>query len=130
MFVDSSVLIAILAGEPDGKHFSNVLAAAKSCITSPLVVLETTMRLSSIRRMEPAETGEVVRTYLERARVVQLPIVEQDGSAAIDAFARYGKGRGHPAQLNMADCMAYACARNRGLRLLYKGNDFAATDLA
>ena len=88
------------------------------------------MRLSSIRRLEPAETGEVVRTYLERARVVQLPIVEQDGSAAIDAFARYGKGRGHPAQLNMADCMAYACARNRGLKLLYKGNDFAATDLA
>jgi len=130
VFVDSSIFIAILAGEPDGKHFSNILETSESCITSPLVVLETTMRLSSIRRMEPAETGEVVRIYLERARVIQLPIVEQDGAAAIDAFARYGKGRGHPAQLNMADCMAYACARNRGLKLLYKGNDFAATDLA
>jgi ribonuclease VapC len=49
---------------------------------------------------------------------------------AIDAFARYGKGRGHPAQLNIADCLSYACAKKLGVPLLYKGNDFARTDLA
>ena len=130
VFVDSSVLIAILAEEPDRDHFLRQLEAAGGGVTSPLVVLETTMRLSSILQAEPARTEEEVLNLLEVARIVQLPIIEQDGSAAIEAFGRYGKGRRHPAQLNMADCMAYACARNRGLKLLYKGNDFAATDLA
>ena len=48
----------------------------------------------------------------------------------MDAFARYGKGRGHKAQLNLADCLSYACAKRLGAKLLYKGDDFAQTDLA
>ncbi|WP_204262929.1 type II toxin-antitoxin system VapC family toxin, partial [Methylobacterium sp. BTF04] len=44
------------------------------------------------------------------------------------AFTRYGKGQGHPAQLNMGDCFAYAVAKNHRAALLYKGNDFANTD--
>jgi ribonuclease VapC len=47
-----------------------------------------------------------------------------------EAFKRYGKGRGHPAQLNIIDCAAYALARSRNLPLLFKGNDFAHTDIA
>lgn len=53
-----------------------------------------------------------------------------DGRLAVQAFSDYGKGRGHPAQLNLADCLSYACAKNRKMPLLYKGNDFAHTDLA
>lgn len=45
-------------------------------------------------------------------------------------MARYGKGRGHPAQLNFGDCFSYACARAAGVPLLYVGTDFAKTDLA
>ncbi|MGN6468274.1 MAG: type II toxin-antitoxin system VapC family toxin, partial [Rhizobiaceae bacterium] len=41
-----------------------------------------------------------------------------------------GKGSGHPAQLNMGDCFSYAMARQAGVPLLYKGGDFALTDLA
>ena len=48
---------------------------------------------------------------------------------AVDAFNRYGKGRGHPAQLNFGDCLSYAVARSRNLPLLFKGDDFARTDL-
>ena len=48
---------------------------------------------------------------------------------ALDAFQRFGKGH-HPASLNMGDCFAYACAKTNSARLLYKGNDFANTDLA
>lgn len=48
---------------------------------------------------------------------------------AIDAMARFGKGR-HPAQLNMGDCFAYVCARTKNARLLHKGDDFSKTDLA
>ena len=47
---------------------------------------------------------------------------------ALDAYARFGKGR-HPARLNMGDCFAYACARSHGVPLLYKGDDFALTDI-
>lgn len=48
----------------------------------------------------------------------------------LDAFDRYGKGRGHPARLNMGDCFAYAMARQRGVPLLFKGDDFGQTDIA
>ena len=44
------------------------------------------------------------------------------------AFIRFGKGR-HPAGLNFGDCVSYALARSRGLPLLYKGGDFAKTDV-
>ena len=88
------------------------------------------MRLSTKLDIHPGLALDAVTAALKEAEVTVAPIIEADAAAAIDAFARYGKGRGHPAQLNMADCMAYACARNRGLKLLYKGNDFAATDLA
>jgi ribonuclease VapC len=45
------------------------------------------------------------------------------------AFEKYGKGRGHPAQLNMGDCFAYAVAKSRRMPLLFKGNDFTKTDI-
>lgn len=48
---------------------------------------------------------------------------------ALAAFERFGKGSGHPAQLNLGDCFAYAIAKRHGIKLLYKGNDFSQTDL-
>ncbi|HEX5326814.1 MAG TPA: type II toxin-antitoxin system VapC family toxin [Acetobacteraceae bacterium] len=50
-------------------------------------------------------------------------------ATALDAFSRYGKGRGHPAQLNLGDCFAYAAARNYRMLLLFKGEDFDKTDI-
>ena len=58
--------------------------------------------------------------------VVDMPAATAD--LAIDAYARYGKGR-HPAALNFGDCFAYACAKHFDVPLLYKGNDFAQTDI-
>ena len=49
--------------------------------------------------------------------------------AASDAFDRFGKGIGHPAKLNFGDCMAYAVAKVHDVPLLYKGTDFAQTDI-
>ena len=48
---------------------------------------------------------------------------------ASHAFASYGKGSGHPAQLNFGDLFAYALAKSRDIPLLFKGNDFAQTDV-
>lgn len=57
-------------------------------------------------------------------------IGEKETEIAIQAAIDFGKGSGHPAKLNMGDCFAYACAKTNHARLLYKGDDFARTDLA
>jgi ribonuclease VapC len=54
-------------------------------------------------------------------------IIPVDGAIALDAFARFGKGR-RPAALNMGDCFAYACAKARGQPLRCKSDDFGRTD--
>lgn len=59
-----------------------------------------------------------------------MAISPEVGRLAIDASARYGKAVGHVADLDFGDCFAYACAKSLGVPLLYKGNDFANTDLA
>lgn len=59
-----------------------------------------------------------------------MPIDGEIATLSVAAFALYGKGRGHPAQLNLADCMSYACAKAHGLPLLFKGKDFSRTDIA
>jgi ribonuclease VapC len=58
-----------------------------------------------------------------------VPIGAAEFALAVEAYARYGKGR-HPASLNMGDCHAYACTKAHGATLLFKGDDFSRTDLA
>uniref|UniRef100_UPI0031013A66 type II toxin-antitoxin system VapC family toxin n=1 Tax=Neorhizobium sp. EC2-8 TaxID=3129230 RepID=UPI0031013A66 len=130
MFIDTSVIVAILALEDDGSEWSKRMESAERLLTSPLVVLEATMVLSTRRITDPLVTQMVVSDFLRSSGVEIVPIDEADGESAVRAFRDYGKGRGHPAQLNLADCLSYACAKNRGLPLLYKGNHFAQTDLA
>lgn len=48
---------------------------------------------------------------------------------AIASARSYGKGSGHPAQLNFGDCLVYALAKERDLPLLFVGSDFGHTDL-
>ena len=63
------------------------------------------------------------------AGVQTISITAREAEAALDAFSRYGKGRGHPAQLNMGDCFAYAVAQTYRTALLFKGDDFSKTDV-
>jgi ribonuclease VapC len=67
--------------------------------------------------------------FVARRRMEVSPFTEAQAVLAREAFRRYGKGR-HPAQLNFGDCMAYALARETGDVLLFKGTDFALTDIA
>jgi ribonuclease VapC len=66
---------------------------------------------------------------IENAGVVVIPFDAAMAAVAFDAFQRYGKGRGHPAQLNIVDCAAYGLAKTRGEALLFKGSDFEKTDI-
>jgi ribonuclease VapC len=67
--------------------------------------------------------------YVARSRMEIAPFTESQARLARTAFERYGKGR-HPAKLNFGDCMAYALAKETGEELLFKGTDFALTDIA
>ena len=129
MFVDTSVVIAILSEEDDADHWSERLEQNSNKITSPLVVLEAAMRLSTKLANEPLATEAFIEAFLEQAEIEIVPIEAGDAKLAIKAFSDYGKGRS-PARLNLADCLSYACAKSRNIPLLYKGRDFSLTDLA
>ena len=129
-FIDASAAVAILANEPQHSAVLRCLDEATELVTSPLAVFEILAAMRR-RRAQSAETSaEQVRSFLETAGISVVPITETDGQAALAAFARFGKGQGHPAQLNMGDCFAYACARTREVPLLVAGNELPQTDIA
>ena len=80
-------------------------------------------------RCQPIAAATSVDTFLRDFDIIVVPVAAAEGHGAIDAYRRYGKGSTHPARLNMGDCFAYACAKSNGAKLLYKGDDFAQTDL-
>jgi ribonuclease VapC len=128
MFVDASALTAMIADEADASELVARLDRAKILLTSPIAVWETTVALSRLTGKSVKDAGRGVSRYLELAGVQILAVPPEAASLALDAFDRYGKGR-HPAQLNMGDCFAYACARHFGEPLLFKGGDFPLTDI-
>lgn len=130
MFVDASAFLAIVLKEPDGQRFSRAMENAERLFTSPVAVFEIVTAIMRERALPRREAQRAVERALRVAKVEVISIDEEIGGLALEAFERYGKGRGHKAQLNMGDCFSYACAKALGVALLYKGNDFAATDLA
>lgn len=66
---------------------------------------------------------------LERAAITIEPVTEDQVRIARQAYRDFGKGSGHPAQLNFGDCFAYALAKDKGAPLLFKGDDFSKTDV-
>jgi ribonuclease VapC len=128
MFIDTSAVIAILAREPDAAHFAREIAKASRPISAGHVLLEASMRLASILRVEPETAKAAVLEVFAESGVQFVPIDLAVAESAVPAFARFGRGRGGKAQLNFGDCLSYACARVHGASLLFKGEDFAATD--
>ena len=123
--LDSSALVAIVLGEPELERFSAIMTREPSVlcaasITESAIVLEA--------RQGPDAVQEL-RVVLQHAAVQIHPVDDDLAWAAHVAFRRFGKGR-HPAGLTFGDCFSYALAKNLGLPLLFKGNDFAQTDVA
>ena len=128
MFVDASALIAIVANEIDGAALGARLEDATKAFTSPIAVYEATLGLARIGKTSPAEAKVPLDRLLRETNVEVIAIETQMAELALAAFSRFGKGR-HPAGLNMGDCFAYACAKELGVPLLFKGDDFAKTDI-
>ncbi len=129
MFIDASALVAIIADEPEAETLTRQIELSASPVTSPIAIYEATLALRREFRSTIEEAQSDVVDFLDAAGIDVVPITAEEASAALQAFRRFGKGQGHPAQLNMGDCFAYAVAKNRGTSLLYKGNDFTHTDI-
>jgi len=129
MFVDASAIIAIIIGEPERLAFEARLEQADRIYTSPLAIYEAVMGVARIRRLSIGDAQSALDRFVSDVSAELVPITPEIGRAAINAFDRFGRGR-HPARLNMGDCFAYACARTLGVPLLFKGDDFAQTDIS
>jgi ribonuclease VapC len=130
MFVDASALVAILTLEPDAQTLTARIEVESGLFTSPVAMFETVTAVARKSRLPAKRVLERVEAFLDDASIETRAVDQQIGKLAIDAHARYGKGSGHPARLNLGDCFAYAMAKRHGVPLLYKGDDFSQTDLA
>ena len=129
MFIDASAIVAILTSEPQAGALIAALDLGETRITSALAVFEAVTALSRKLDQDVATSERQVQRFLDLSGIQVVPITEAVGADALAAHARYGKGRGHPAKLNLGDCFAYACARTHGVPLLFVGDDFARTDI-
>ncbi len=129
MFVDASAIVAILTQEPDADMLAGTLEEARSPITSAIAVYEATLGVRRKKRSTVEDAHKDVVDFLQFAGIGLVPIATDESDGALAAFARYGKGQGHRAQLNMGDCFAYAVAKAHRTSLLFAGNDFTSTDI-
>jgi ribonuclease VapC len=129
IFVDASAIVAILTREPESDAFVDALESSPGGITSPIAVFEAALGVCRKRHASVREGLGDVSEFLGIAGIAVVSITERETETALDAFSRYGKGRGHPAQLNLGDCFSYAMSANHGARILFKGDDFVHTDL-
>jgi len=124
--VDTSALVAVLSGEPEGDRINEALAGSTASLMSAASYLECSIVLAS--RFGDAGIHDL-RLYLHEAGIEVVPVDRDQADVALDAWMRFGKGR-HGAALNFGDCFAYALASLRSARLLFVGDDFARTDVA
>lgn len=124
--IDTSAIVALALGEPERDAITQVIQTSDKILISTVTVLEARMVIHGRR-------GQ--RAVVLVDDLLRLPVFEmvapgkEETDAAYAAFVAFGKGSGHPAGLNFGDVFSYALARVRNLSLLYKGNDFAQTDI-
>ena len=125
MILDTSALLAVLFDEVDADHYEHAINDAVICRISVANYLEAILVIES-RLGE--EGGRELDNYLEAAEIGLESVTPEQVQTARLAWRRFGKGN-HPAGLNFGDCFAYALAEVTGEPLLYKGEDFALTDV-
>lgn len=125
--VDSSALIAILEKESDAAIYAAAIRQADRVLISAVNAHEAGTVLRARHGMAAAE--RMWRFLKDENDFEIIPFDESQARAALAAFDRYGKGVDPKARLNLADCVAYALATSINAALLFKGNDFAQTDV-
>jgi ribonuclease VapC len=124
---DASAIVAIAFAEAERDAFVQALERAERTLVSTVSVVEARMVVHGRR----GQRAVVLVDDLLRLPLFEIvPPGPAEMDAAYAAFVAFGRGSGHPAALNFGDVFSYALAKVRGLPLLYKGGDFAQTDIA
>ncbi len=125
MIVDTSAVLAILFNEADAKRYAGAIMATSPCRMSIANILEASIVVES---RGGAAAGHELDALLAEAEIESMPVTVAHVEVARRAWRHFDKGN-HPAALNFGDCLAYALAYTTGEPLLFKGNDFALTDI-
>jgi ribonuclease VapC len=139
MFIDASAIVAILNDEPEAAAFEAAIERHDRKIhVSPVARFEAVLSLAAARsRKTKSGTSpeaielatQAVNALLATIQAQESPILPAIADRAIAAAAKFGRVVGHPADLNLGDCFAYAAAKDCQEPILFKGNDFIHTDL-
>ncbi len=126
MVVDSSALIAIVRREPEMAQFSYALEKATLPKMSAATYVEACVVVDGLKNpLVSRRIDELIRLF----SIQTLPFTLEQAQLARQAYRDFGRGSGHPARLNFGDCFSYALAKDLGEPLLFKGSDFASTDI-
>ena len=126
MILDSSAVIAVLRDEPDADPIADVIEHSLVRRISAATFLESAIVIDCAGNDIASDQFD---EFLSAANVIIEPVTKEQAHLARQAYARFGKGSGHAAQLNFGDCFAYALAKDKGEPLLFKGRDFSHTDV-
>lgn len=125
--VDSSVIVAIFRNEADVARLTERIFSYKRRVLSAATWLEAAIVCEGAKR---EGGGAHVEEIVAALGAETVPFTSEQARLALEAFQRFGKGRGAKASLNFGDCFVYALAKELNAPLLYKGGDFAQTDIA
>ncbi|MBO9135921.1 MULTISPECIES: type II toxin-antitoxin system VapC family toxin [unclassified Rhizobium] len=132
MFIDGSVLLAMMTDEEAAREFARRMQASTVRLTSPMTVARTTLALVAELEIPVDEASEAVATFLQLMNIQSVAVPPRAASLAVEAYSNFGKndnfGKGG-AGLSLDDCLTYACAKYYRQPLLFSGNGFAATDI-
>jgi ribonuclease VapC len=125
VILDTSALLAILFEEAEAEDYRRAIADAERCLMSTANFFETSMVLEGLTGVA---SGHELDSFIEGAPIQLIAVTAAHAQAARRAWRQFGKGN-HPAALNFGDCFSYALAKETREPLLFKGNDFALTDI-
>jgi ribonuclease VapC len=126
MIIDTSALVAIFRLESEAETFARLIAQIRSPRVVAPIYLEVCMVL--LGKKDASQISHI-NDFFDRAAIEVIPFEKDMARIAVQAFLKYGKGRGHPAQLNFGDCISYAASKVEMMPLLFKGGDFRLTDV-
>jgi len=126
MIIDTSAIVAILKREPEEMAFAQLLESTPHVKISAATYFETCVVIDSLRQ---PTMSRALDDLFDRAQIAIEPVTGEQARIARQAYRDYGRGSGHPANLNFGDCFSYALARSMREPILFKGADFLHTDL-
>ena len=126
MIIDSSALVASLRAEPEQAQFAAIIVRAGGGRLSAASYIETAIVIDRAR--DPV-TSRALDPFLAANGIVVEAVPAEQAKIAREAYRDFGRGSGHPAQLNFGDCLTYALAKAMAEPVLFKGDDFSHTDL-